>query len=73
MVKCLAWSGECAACPSGTVQEHRLNLSFLPLNQPYLLSSLGIFLLGALEDLIDLSISRLSGASSKEILLGINK
>ncbi len=54
------------------MQEHRLNLSFLPLNQPYLLSSLGIFLLGALEDLIDLSISRLSGASSKEILLGIN-
>jgi len=31
------------------MQEHRLNLSFLPLNQPYLLSSLGIFLLGALE------------------------
>jgi len=49
------------------MQEHRLNFSFLPLNQPYLLSSLGIFLLGALEDLIDLSISRLSGASSKEI------
>jgi len=66
MVKCLAWSGECAACPSGTVQEHRLNLSILPLNQPYLLSGLGIFLLGALEG-FDLFVNQETGENKSYI------
>jgi hypothetical protein len=48
------------------VQEHRLNLSFLPLNQPYLLSGLGIFLLGALEG-FDLFVNQETGENKSYI------
>jgi len=50
--------GECAACPSGTMQEHRLILSFLPLNQPICSPALGFSFWARLKVLIYLSIRR---------------